>query len=111
MSLIGLRGQLGSLSLMGKSRVDLGIMHWFNCLCVWSNGNHCVNPADFIMAELPTERVALDEYMGFWFRGEVLDMVKFRSMIVRCRTEVQGILKRRRVLHHLENVKGCPTSG
>ncbi|GJX16585.1 hypothetical protein Tco_0217417, partial [Tanacetum coccineum] len=41
------------------------------------------------MAQLPTEGVALDEYMGSWFRGEVPEMV----------------------IDHLENVKGCPTCG
>nr|GEW94189.1 hypothetical protein [Tanacetum cinerariifolium] len=64
------------------------------------------------MAELSTDRVALDEYMGVWFRGEVSDMVELRSMVGRCRTLVQDrILRRRRVICHLENVKGCPTYG
>nr|GEX07659.1 hypothetical protein [Tanacetum cinerariifolium] len=61
---------------------------------------------------LPTDRVPLGAYMGLWFRGVVPDMVELRSMAVRCRTQVsERILRRRRVIHHLENVKGCPTSG
>ncbi|GKA35544.1 hypothetical protein Tco_0722035 [Tanacetum coccineum] len=63
------------------------------------------------MADLPTDCVALDEYMGVWFRGEVPNMVELRSMAVRCRTQVSDrILRRRRVIDHLEKVKGCPTS-
>nr|GEW42703.1 retrovirus-related Pol polyprotein from transposon TNT 1-94 [Tanacetum cinerariifolium] len=64
------------------------------------------------MAQLPTERVALDEYMGSWFRGEVPEMVELWSMAVRCRTQVsERILRRHRVIDHLENVKGCPSCG
>ncbi|GKE21101.1 hypothetical protein Tco_1432613 [Tanacetum coccineum] len=64
------------------------------------------------MAQLPTEGVALDEYMGSWFRGEVPEMVELRSMAVRFRTQVsERILRRRHVIDHLENVKSCPTCG
>ncbi|GKE10664.1 hypothetical protein Tco_1414215 [Tanacetum coccineum] len=65
------------------------------------------------MAELPSDREALEEYMRVWFRGEVPEMVELRSMAVRCRTQVsERILRRRRLIHHLENAKGCgPTSG
>ncbi|GJY14914.1 probable calcium-binding protein CML49 [Tanacetum coccineum] len=68
---------------------------------------------NFVMAELPTDRVALEEYMRMWFRGEVPDMVELRSMAVRCRTQVSDrILRRRRLIDHLEHTKGCgPTSG
>nr|GEV73204.1 hypothetical protein [Tanacetum cinerariifolium] len=40
-------------------------------------------------------------------------MVELRSMAVRCRTHVsERILRRRRLIHHLENAKGCSlTSG
>nr|GEY02244.1 putative reverse transcriptase domain-containing protein [Tanacetum cinerariifolium]GEY06665.1 putative reverse transcriptase domain-containing protein [Tanacetum cinerariifolium] len=58
---------------------------------------------------LPTDRVPLGAYMGLWFRGVVPDMVELRSMAVRCRTQVsERILRRRRVIHHLENVKVFP---
>ncbi|GJR01920.1 hypothetical protein Tco_0524904 [Tanacetum coccineum] len=37
-------------------------------------------------------------------------MVELRLMAVRCRTQVsERILRRRRVIVHLENVKGCHT--
>ncbi|GKB42034.1 hypothetical protein Tco_0886976, partial [Tanacetum coccineum] len=65
------------------------------------------------MAELPSDHEALEEYMRVWFRGEVPEMVELRSMAVRCRTQVsERILRRRRLIHHLENAKGCgPTLG
>nr|GEW54210.1 zinc knuckle CX2CX4HX4C [Tanacetum cinerariifolium] len=34
------------------------------------------------MAELPTDRAALDEYIGVWFRSEVPDAVELRSTAV-----------------------------
>nr|GEX01796.1 transposase, MuDR, MULE transposase domain protein [Tanacetum cinerariifolium] len=37
------------------------------------------NPHGF--AELPTDRAALDEYIGVWFRCEVPDAVELRSMV------------------------------
>ncbi|GJZ08304.1 hypothetical protein Tco_0542587 [Tanacetum coccineum] len=37
------------------------------------------------MAELPTDRVALEKYMCVWFPGEVPEMVELRSMVMRCR--------------------------
>ncbi|GKD99585.1 hypothetical protein Tco_1387569, partial [Tanacetum coccineum] len=68
---------------------------------------------NFVMAELPTDRVALEKYMRVWFPGEVLEMVELRSMVMRCRTQVSDrILRRRRLVDHLERTKGCgPTSG
>ncbi|GJS58468.1 hypothetical protein Tco_0653252 [Tanacetum coccineum] len=65
------------------------------------------------MAELPTDRVALEKYMRVWFPGEVLEMVELRSMVMRCRTQVSDrILRRHRLINHLERTKGCgPTSG
>ncbi|GJX84920.1 hypothetical protein Tco_0335694 [Tanacetum coccineum] len=47
-----------------------------------------------------------------WFRGEVLDTVELRSMTVGLRTELQErIVSRGHIIHHLENVRGCPTYG
>ncbi|GJV95746.1 hypothetical protein Tco_1547323 [Tanacetum coccineum] len=65
------------------------------------------------MADLPTNHVALEDYMRVWFRGEVPEMVELRLMAVRCRTQVlERILRCRRVIHHLEHIVGCgPTSG
>ena len=58
-----------------------------------------------MMAGLPTDRVALDEYLGVWFRSEVSEAVEVRSMGIIFRTELQEkIASRRHVIQHLENV-------
>ncbi|GJT59662.1 hypothetical protein Tco_1003195 [Tanacetum coccineum] len=63
----------------------------------------------FLMAGLPTDRAALDEYMAVWFRCEV---VQLRSTAVMFRKEVEEMVESRRlVVEHLEKVRGCPTSG
>ncbi|GJW68984.1 integrase, catalytic region, zinc finger, CCHC-type containing protein [Tanacetum coccineum] len=59
------------------------------------------------MSSLPTDRATLDDYMGIWFCGEVLDTVEVRSMTVGLRTELQEIIvSRGHIIHHLENVRG-----
>ncbi|GJQ95572.1 hypothetical protein Tco_0006711 [Tanacetum coccineum] len=64
------------------------------------------------MAELPTDRVALDEYMAVWFRAEVPEAVEVRSTTVTFRTDLQErIASRRHVIQHLEKIRSCPTSG
>ncbi|GJZ24247.1 V-type proton ATPase 16 kDa proteolipid subunit [Tanacetum coccineum] len=63
-------------------------------------------------AELPTDRAALDEYIGVWFRDEVPDAVELRSTTVIFRKELEERIESRRlVINHLEKVKGCPTYG
>ncbi|GJU93675.1 hypothetical protein Tco_1318431 [Tanacetum coccineum] len=61
------------------------------------------------MAELPTDRASLDEYMGVWFRGEVPDTVELRSTAVIFRKELEEMIESRRL--HLEKVRGCSTYG
>ncbi|GKF06743.1 hypothetical protein Tco_0037411 [Tanacetum coccineum] len=57
------------------------------------------------MAGLPTDRVALDEYMGVWFRCEVSEAVEVRSSCISFRKELQEkIASRRHVIEHLEKV-------
>ncbi|GKC42669.1 hypothetical protein Tco_1060391, partial [Tanacetum coccineum] len=57
------------------------------------------------MVGLLTDRVALDEYMGVWFRFEVSEAVEVRSMGINFRTELQEkIASRRHVIQHLEKV-------
>nr|GEU88632.1 hypothetical protein [Tanacetum cinerariifolium] len=64
------------------------------------------------MAELLTDRAALDEYMGVWFRTEVPDAVELRSTAVIFRKELEKRIESRRlVIDHLEKVRGCPTYG
>ncbi|GKA34523.1 hypothetical protein Tco_0720952 [Tanacetum coccineum] len=54
---------------------------------------------------LPTDRVALDEYMGVWFCSKVSEAVEVRSMGISFRTELQEkITSRRHVIEHLEKV-------
>ncbi|GJY86823.1 hypothetical protein Tco_0500849 [Tanacetum coccineum] len=40
------------------------------------------------VSRLPTDRVALDEYMGVWFRSKVSEAVEVRSMGISFRTEL-----------------------
>ncbi|GKD98452.1 hypothetical protein Tco_1382349 [Tanacetum coccineum] len=62
------------------------------------------------MVYVPTDRAALDEYMGVWFRAEVPDAVELRSTAVIFRKELgERIESRRLVINHLENVRGCAT--
>ncbi|GKC75241.1 hypothetical protein Tco_1126015 [Tanacetum coccineum] len=62
------------------------------------------------VGKLLTDRAALDEYMGVWFRNEVPDMVEIRSMVVIfCKQLEEMIESRRLVIDHLEKVRGCPT--
>ncbi|GJW65319.1 hypothetical protein Tco_0117203 [Tanacetum coccineum] len=64
------------------------------------------------MSQLSVDRVALDEYMAVWFRGEVPDAVDLRSTAIRFRNMVEeGIANHRIVIDHLTNGRGCPTSG
>ncbi|GJV18365.1 hypothetical protein Tco_1367385 [Tanacetum coccineum] len=57
------------------------------------------------MAGLSTDRVALDEYMGVWFRSEVSEAVEVRSMGISFCTELQEkIASRRHVIQHLKKV-------
>ncbi|GKB93638.1 hypothetical protein Tco_0979775 [Tanacetum coccineum] len=59
---------------------------------------------------LSTDRVALDEYMGVWFRSEVSEAVEVRSMGINFCTELQEkIASRRHVIQHLKKVRA--TSG
>ncbi|GJR77627.1 hypothetical protein Tco_0089992 [Tanacetum coccineum] len=64
------------------------------------------------MAELLTDRGALDEYMGVWFRSEVPDTVEIRSTtVIFCKQLEERIESRRLIIDHLEKVRGCPTYG
>ncbi|GJY08384.1 hypothetical protein Tco_0375438 [Tanacetum coccineum] len=64
------------------------------------------------MAELLTDQGALDEYMGVWFRSEVPDTVEIRSTtVIFCKQLEERIESRRRVIDHLEKVRGRPTYG
>ncbi|GKD97685.1 hypothetical protein Tco_1381582 [Tanacetum coccineum] len=59
----------------------------------------------YCMAGLLTDRVALDEYMGVWFRSEVSEAIEVHSMGISFRTELQEkIASRRHVIQHLEKM-------
>ncbi|GJW83231.1 hypothetical protein Tco_0156376 [Tanacetum coccineum] len=59
----------------------------------------------YCMAGLLTDRVALDEYMGVWFRYEVSEAMEVSSIGISFRTELQEkIASRRHVIQYLENV-------
>ncbi|GJY10493.1 hypothetical protein Tco_0378678 [Tanacetum coccineum] len=65
-----------------------------------------------ILIGLSTDRAALDEYMGVWFRGEVPNAVELRSLAVIFHKELEERIESRHlVIDHLEKVKGCPTYG
>ncbi|GJR97025.1 hypothetical protein Tco_0269199 [Tanacetum coccineum] len=58
-----------------------------------------------MMARLPTDRVALDEYMEVWFRCEVSEAVEVRSSCISFRTELQEkIASHCHVIEHLKKV-------
>ncbi|GJR59055.1 hypothetical protein Tco_1501217 [Tanacetum coccineum] len=64
------------------------------------------------MAELLTDRAALDEYIGVWFRSEVPDTVEIRSTaVIFCKQLEERIEIRHLIIDHLEKVRGCPTYG
>nr|GEW21353.1 hypothetical protein [Tanacetum cinerariifolium] len=57
------------------------------------------------MAGLLTDRVALDEYIGVWFRSKVSEAVEVRSIgIILCTELRERIVSRRHVIGHLEKV-------
>ncbi|GJZ10464.1 hypothetical protein Tco_0545223 [Tanacetum coccineum] len=67
------------------------------------------------MAELPTDRAALDEYMGVWFRSEVPDTVEIRSTaMIFCKQLEERIESCRLIIDHLvtlfvlEKCSPCP---
>ncbi|GJY01185.1 hypothetical protein Tco_0359337 [Tanacetum coccineum] len=58
--------------------------------------------------EFPTDRLALDEYMGVWFRSVVTDAAESRSSAVIFRKELEERIESRRlVIDHLEKVLKC----